>query len=180
MRIAALFLSCVAPLAATTIQVVPVYEPLSLHGTDVDDAITETGEALQATVMPRPMALSGAIPEDLVMAIARPHRLPSNDPRYKVVEANLLVLCGIAVDAELTRDGLRVGLDISRLSIPEEVDLTVRQLLKLAIVAVRKTLEVYQEPQRDPLRVSLRIAGTDEGTESLRDLDVEFTLEGSG
>ena len=31
-------------LTATTIMVVPVYEPLSLHGTDGDEAISDTGE----------------------------------------------------------------------------------------------------------------------------------------
>ena len=54
---------------ATTISVVPVYEPISLHGSDVDDIISDTGEALQATVLSRPMALTGAFPEDLVAAI---------------------------------------------------------------------------------------------------------------
>ena len=41
---------------ASTIMVVPIFEPLSLHGTDGDGAISEIGEALQASVMPRPMA----------------------------------------------------------------------------------------------------------------------------
>ena len=40
--------------------VVPVFEPLSLHGTDGDEAISDTGEALQACVMSRPKALTGA------------------------------------------------------------------------------------------------------------------------
>ena len=51
-------------------------------------------------------------------------------------------------------------------------------MLKLGIVALRKTLEVYQEPQTDPLAVRVRIVGTDEGTDSLTDLDSEFELEG--
>lgn len=47
--------------SATTITVVPIFEPLSLHGTDGDEAISEIGAALQASVMPRPMALTGAL-----------------------------------------------------------------------------------------------------------------------
>ncbi|HEY8961360.1 MAG TPA: hypothetical protein VIM57_04080, partial [Luteolibacter sp.] len=76
---------------ATTITVVPVFEPLSLHGTDVDEVIAETGEALQATVMPRPMALTGAFPEVLIESIRSPHKIPTNNPNYKTTEANLLV-----------------------------------------------------------------------------------------
>lgn len=166
------------PGPATTISVVPVFEPISLHGTDVDEIITETGEALQATVISRPMALTGAFPESLVDAIRTPHRLPGNNPNYLVEEANLLVLCDIGIGAEVTDDGLLVRLNVAELAIPEGVDLTVRQVLKLGLVAVRKTLEAYQAPQTDPLRVLVRIMGTDEGTASLKDLDSEFTLPG--
>ena len=69
---------------ATTVLVVPVFEPLSLQGTDGDDARSDTGDALQACVMSRPMALSGAFPEVLVDAIRSPHLIPTNTPHYKV------------------------------------------------------------------------------------------------
>ena len=58
---------------ASTIMVVPVFEPLSLHGTDGDEAVSDIGEALQACVMARPMAMTGAFPEVLVDAIRSPH-----------------------------------------------------------------------------------------------------------
>jgi len=162
---------------ATTITVVPVFEPLSLHGTDVDEVIAETGEALQATVMPRPMALTGAFPEVLIESIRSPHKIPTNNPNYKTTEANLLVLCRIGLAAELIENGgLRVRLDISNLAIPQEVDLTTRQVLKLAIVAVRKTLEDYQKSQTASLNVELLIEGADEGKAPLRDLSAKFTV----
>ena len=75
---------------ATTITVVPIFEPLSLHGTDGDEAISDTGEALQACVMSRPMAMTGAFPEVLVDAIRSPHLIPTNNPNYKVQETNLI------------------------------------------------------------------------------------------
>lgn len=178
MKIALLLVVLIGPLAATTISVVPVFEPISLHDTDVDEVITDTGEALQATVISRPMALTGAFPETLIESIRTPHKLPNNNPNYDVEEVNLLVLCNIGISAELTDDGLTVKFDVAKLSIPEGVDLTVRQVLKLGIVAVRKTLEIYQTPQPDPLVVKIRIVGTDEGTVSLTDLDSEFELEG--
>ena len=176
MKALALLIALALPLAATTISVVPVFEPLSMHGTDVDEGITDTGEALQATVASRPMALTGAFPEVLIESIRSPHKFPSNNPNYKVEEVNLLILCNIGITAETKDDGLHIGLDVAGLTVPEGVDLTVRQVLKLALVAIRKTLEEYQKPQTEPLKVHLSITGTDEGTASLQDLGSSYTL----
>ena len=156
--------------------VVPVFEPLSLHGTDGDEAISDTGEALQACVMSRPMALTGAFPEVLVEALRTPHRIFTNNPNYKVQEANLLVISNIGISAEMTTAGLVVRLDVAGLAIPPEVDLTARQILKLAIVALRKTLEEYQRPQTEPLAVTLVIDGADENKAGLRDLNASFMI----
>jgi hypothetical protein len=161
---------------ATTIMVVPIFEPLSLHGTDGDEAISDTGEALQACVMSRPMSLTGAFPEVLVDAIRSPHLLPTNNPNYKVQETNLLVLANIGISGEMTTEGLTVRLDVASLAIPADVDLTARQILKLAIVAMRKTLEEYQRPQTQPLAVTLVIEGADEGKAGLRDLSTRFII----
>jgi hypothetical protein len=173
-----LLLACATAATATTISVLPVHEPLSMHGTDVDEGITETGEALQATVAARPMALTGAFPEVLVESIRSPHKLPTNNPNYKIEEVNLLVLCNIGITAELKEDGLHVKLNVAQLAVPEGVDLTARQVLKLAHVAIRRTLEEYQRPQTEPLRVHVAIEGVDDGTASLKDLDSTYTLDG--
>lgn len=162
--------------SATTITVVPIFEPLSLHGSDGDDAITEIGEALQASIMPRPMALTGAFPEVLVDAIRSPHLIPTNNPNYKVQEANLLVLCNIGISGEIIDGVVTVRLDVTSLEIPEEVDLTARQILRLAIIATRKTLQEYQRPQTQPLSVSIVIEGATEGKSPLADLGTKFVL----
>ena len=167
---------CLAAATASTIMVVPIYEPLSLHGTDGDEAISDVGDALQASVMPRPMALTGAFPEVLIDAIRSPHTIPTNHPNYKVMEANLLVLCNISISGEMTEDGLAVRLDVTTLAIPADVDLTTRQILKLAIIAIRKTLEDYQRPQPQPLNVTLTIDGADEAKAGLRDLGTTFVI----
>jgi hypothetical protein len=122
------------------------------------------------------MALTGAFPEVLVDAIRRPHAIPTNNPNYQVQEANLLVLANIGIRAEMATEGLAVTMDVSQLSIPPEVDLTARQILKLAIVALRKTLEEYQRPQPNPLAVNLVIEGADEAKAGLRDLNVTFVI----
>ena len=155
---------------------VPIFEPLSLHGTDGDEAISEIGEALQAAVMSRPMALTGAFPETLVDAICSPHLIPTNNPNYHVKEANLLVLCNVAISAEMAESGLLVHFDIAKLAIPPEVDLTSRQVLKLALVALRKTLEAYQIQQQQPLKVTVVVEGADEGKAALRELGVKFEV----
>ena len=108
---------------ATTIMVVPIFEPLSLQGTDGDEAISDTGEALQACVMSRPMAMTGATPEVLIDAIRSPHLIPTNNPNYKVQETNLLVLTNIGISGEMTTEGLIVRLDVGQLEIPPGVDL---------------------------------------------------------
>jgi hypothetical protein len=171
-----LFCALIAAASASTIMVVPIYEPLSLHGTDGDDAISEIGEALQATVMARPMALTGAFPEVLVDAIASSHKIPTNNENYEVEEANLLILCGIGISGEMTEGGLLVKIDIESITIPVEVDLTSRQVLKLALVALRKTLEIYQQPQPQVLTVVVEILGASEGTAPLKDLGTKFTI----
>lgn len=163
---------------ATTITVVPIFEPISLHGTDVDDVVTEVGDALQASVMSRPMALTGAFPEMLVDAIRSPHLIPTNNPNYKVQEANLLVLCNVGITGEITGEDLTVRLNVSELKIPEDVDLTTRQILNLAIVALRKTLEEYQRHQTQPLAVNLLIEGADDSKASLKDLATKFVVGG--
>ncbi len=161
---------------ASTIMVVPIFEPISLHGSDGDEAISEIGEALQASVMSRPMALSGAMPEDLIHAIRSPHLLPTNNPNYKVEEANLLVLCNVGINGEMTEAGLHVRLDVAQLAIPADVDLTTRQILKLAIIAVRKTLDEFQRPQSKPLNVTIIIDGAEDAKASLRDLGTKFII----
>ncbi len=161
---------------SSTIMVVPIFEPISLHGTDGDEAVSEVGEALQASVMSRPMALTGAFPEVLVDAIRSPHLIPTNNPNYKVQEANLLVLCNVGISGEIIENVLTVRLNIAELAIPADVDLTTRQILNLAIVALRKTLDEYQREQTQPLTVNLLIEGTDEKKSSLRDLSTKFVI----
>ena len=161
---------------ASTISVISIYEPLSLHGTDVDDVISDTGEALQATVLPRAMALTGAFPEVLVESIRTPNQLATNNPNYKVQEANLLILCSVGIGAELKEDGLVVTLDVQDIQIPAEVDLTSRQLLKITLVAIQRTLEDYNRSQTEPLNVSIVIDGTTENNATLKDLEASIVI----
>ncbi len=175
--LALLFLPILA--GATTITVLPIHEPLSLHGSDNDEITTEVGEALQACVLPRPMALTGDFPETLVTSIRSPHSIPSNNPNYQVREANLLILTGITLDAESTEQGLTIRINCLNLKIPPEVDLTARQVLRLTLVAIRLTLEDYQKIQTDPLRVHLLIEASGDAKTHLESLGTTFQIPGS-
>jgi hypothetical protein len=164
--------------SASTIMIVPIFEPISLHGTDGDDAISDVGSTLQAAVLSRPVALTGGMPEVLVDAIRSPHLIPTNSPNYKVQETNLLVLCNIGISGEMIAGTLTVRLNVSELTIPPEVDLTTRQILNLAIIALKKTLEEYQREQTQPLPVEILVEGAEGPKESLRDLATKFTVAG--
>ena len=126
--------------------------------------------------MSRPHAITGAVPEDLVHAIRRSHKIPSNNDNYQVQEANLLMLTGITILAHKDGKTLNVRLNVANMNIPSEVDLTSSQILKLTIVAVRKTLEVYQAEQGRALPVKVLIEGTNELNAGLKDLNAEFTV----
>ena len=171
-------LGLLVPLSAPaiTIEVVRVFQPISLHGTDGAGDVEDGEQVLQAAVMSRPVALAGAIPEDLVKAVAAPCRIPTNTPAYEVVESNLLLLCGIDLGVDMLQERLLVTLDVSQLKIPEEVDLTARQVLNLTIRAVRKTLEGYYAHGGEKLLWEVRITGTGEATASLKDLSGKHSV----
>ena len=160
-----------------TVEVVQLYQPLSLHGTDGIGEALQEGEPLQATVLPRPFALTGAIPEDLVKAVASPHRIESNGEDYAVEDANLFNLCKIGLAAEVRRSRLLVRLDVSACVVPEDVDLTIRQVLTFSIMAIQKTLETYfREVPGEPLEVSVGLKGFQSGNETLADLACRFKV----
>ena len=124
------------------------------------------------------MVLSGAMPENLVSAIATAHRMPAIF-NYEVKECNLLALFQVEVFGEMDDSGeLRVVFNLAKIRVPEGVDLPIRMVLKLSIQALKKTLEDYQQPENQPLKVKLVIEGTTEKNSSLRDLGGRFVVAG--
>ncbi|MGE9267110.1 MAG: hypothetical protein ACQKBY_03345 [Verrucomicrobiales bacterium] len=165
-----------APLFGVTLDVVKVFHPISLHGTDSAEA-DESGEAVQVAVMSRPMALSGAFPEVLVDAVARSYRMEGS-PNYAVKECNLFELCQITAGARLEEKELVVELNLEKFAIPEEVQLPARTVLATCIKAVQKTLWAYPMAEGESLKVRVLVTGTDEKNASLAELGLEFDLEG--
>ncbi|MFM2170454.1 MAG: hypothetical protein RI957_683 [Verrucomicrobiota bacterium] len=181
MKSVLLLLCLLMSVRATVIDVVTIHQPLSLHGSDVDDEVDDTGESLQAAIHARPMALTGGFPEVLVEAIAMPHQLPTNNPNYAIKEVNLVVLCGLKVAAEMADSGeLQVEINLANFAIPDGVDLTARQVLKLVCGSIRKTLGDYNADQKDDLKITLRVVGTNESNRSLEDLGAQYKIPGKG
>jgi hypothetical protein len=169
-----LLLALTGSLSAVTLEVVQLFQPLSLHGTDGVGDEKDDEVPIQATVMSRPMAIAGAIPEDLVKAIATPCKILSNSPAYDVADANLLNLCKLKMVVEMKGEILTVRFDVTELAIPDDVDVTARQVLRLSISAVRRTLKEYFKHSHDSLEVSIGVTGTNDGNASLKDLAVRF------
>lgn len=165
-------------IVASTIEVVRLYQPLSLHGTDGAGEHQEVDELLQASVMATPYALSGAFPEDLVKAVALPNKLRTNTEGYEVAEVNLVILSGLTIDVTMEDANLIITLDVSKLSIPEEIDLTTRQILKMTISSIIKTLQGYYSHDEETLTLycDVEITGTTESNASLADLTQKFTI----
>lgn len=175
-KIITLFLALVTLAGATTLEVLRVYQPLSLHGTDVDHEFE--GQAIPAQVFARPMVLSGAMPENLIAAIAIPHQMPSTF-NFEVKECNLLVLFNVGVTGIMEdRGDLTVTFDLSKLKIPKDVELPIRTVLKLSIDALKQTLREYQHPENEAMKVRIKITGTTAKNASLGDLVERFEVKG--
>lgn len=157
-----------------TLEVCEVHHPLSLHGTDV---VTEfQSDQIQAGIFSNPAVLSGAMPEALISAVAAPYRFAPSE-HFKVTESNLLVLCGISLTADESEGEIVAVFDLTKLTVPEEVELSVHTVLKLSIEALKRTLRAYQDPENDAVMVRIEIRGTKEGTASLKALSERFSTK---
>lgn len=154
-----------------THEVHPIFQALSLHGTDVGEKFDD--EVIQARVSQFPAVVVGALPEGLIEQIAQPHQLPG-PASYKVPEANLLVLCGITLDSEMTDAAFLCTFDLTNLKIPEKVELPVRTILSLAVQAVKDTLNTYYLEAKTTQKVAIKVTGLTEMNASLKNLATAF------
>jgi hypothetical protein len=175
------FFLLVSSAFATVIEIVPIYQPVSLHGSDIDDEVdVDSGESLQAAIMSVPMALTGDFPEVLVRSVALPLRLQSNNQNYDIAEVNLCQLCGVKIEVEIDDpQECKIAIDVSALHLPKEIDLTSRQVVKLVAAAIRRTLTDYNKNQKKDLQVTLAITGTVDTNATLQDLNGQYTVPGA-
>lgn len=176
-----LFVEFVIPVRATTLEVFEVYQPLSLHGTDVDEEMPGFSRPLQVGIMSRPMVIQGAAPEALVAAVAQPHRLLSlsRPAAYNQPEANLLVLCGLDLSAKLEGRHCIIKLNVSKMVVPPQLDLAPKEVVLLVRLAVEKTLKKYYRAQFDEIHIEFRIDGVQNHEQrALRQVERRFTIKG--
>ena len=115
-----LLLASASLASATTLEVLRVLQPLSLHGTGV--AHECKGEAIQAPTFARALVVSGAMPENLVLAVATPHRMPATF-NYDVNECNLLALFQIELSGIMSNSGeLKVVFNLTKMHAPEGIE----------------------------------------------------------
>ena len=148
-----------------------ISQPLSLHGTDVSEDFK--GEPIQARVVSFPSVTVGAMPEALISAVSASHRLPGPES-YKIPEANLLILCNIELESEMTKKGFLCTFDLSKLKMPEEIDFSAHTVLELSIKAIKETLQRYYRSAKVNEKITIKIVGTTEKNSSLKDLSTTF------
>ena len=96
-----------------------------------------------------------------------------------ITKTNLVDICGLKIDAEMDDDGmLLVEINIANLVIPEEIDMTARQVLRLVAGSIKKTLVEYNVMQKDDLRVQIRVVGTNDNNHALQDLGNKYIIKG--
>ena len=164
---------------ASTKSVYRVWQPISLHGTDASSVLGKESGVDYTVVMSRPVVLSGALPEDLVHAVAMKHQLASIGG-YAEKEANLITISGIKLRSQLKGEGLLVTLDVSGAMVPKDVEVSLFNVVKLTIDALKMTLKDYSAAYlEEGLSCTILVTSEKKGPqlEQLKKLDVRFVAK---
>ncbi|MGJ8673645.1 hypothetical protein [Rubritalea sp.] len=173
-----LFLSLSVSLFASTKSVYQIWQPLSLAGTDVHGVVGIENTYAGSVVMVRPMVVSGAIPEDLIAAIALNVPIPSATENYAQPQVNLLAMAKIQLQGRLENGKLVIEFDLSNAVAPEGVELSIENIVELGIEAVQKTVEFNGKAQIDHTFIcDVKIVGAKEGSPVTK-LNTSFAVEG--
>ncbi len=151
------------PLLHAERALIDVYQPTSLLGTDLDADPLGTGESLAATIVTRPVIVGGAFPESPVHAISLPHRI-AGAPEGFPDESNLIVIVGAEIHAEWGETEDRIVADFSKARVPDDLGVTLIQVMKMTALCLQKTLgDQHEKPIQitwlAPEEVSLADAG---------------------
>lgn len=103
-----------------------------------------TGESITAMIVSRPVLVGGAFPEGPVHAISLPHRIAGAGKNFPD-ESNLIVLVGGKVHAEHGDKGHKIVADFSHAKMPDNLGVTLLQVMKLTALCLQKTLGTEHE-----------------------------------
>ena len=123
---------------------IDAYQPTSLLGTEGEGDPLGTGEWIAATIVSRPVLIGGAFPESPVRAVSLPHKI-AGAPAGFPEESNLIVIVGGEVHAEWGRTEDLVIADFSKAKVPENLGVTLIQVMKMTAVCLKKTLGTQHE-----------------------------------
>ena len=144
----------VAALASLVIQtelhaersLIDAYQPTSLLGTEGEGDPLGTGEYMAATIVSRPVIIGGAFPESPVHAISLPHKIAGATEGFPE-ESNLIVIVGANVHAEWGQTEDHIIADFSKAKVPENLGVTLIQVMKMTAVCLLKTLgDQHEKP----------------------------------
>lgn len=123
---------------------IDAYQPTSLLGTEGDADPLGTGEPIAATIVSRPVIIGGAFPESPVHAVSLPHKIAGATEGFPE-ESNLIVIVGGDVYAEWGQTEDRIIADFSKSKVPENLGVTLIQVMKMTAVCLEKTLGTQHE-----------------------------------
>lgn len=123
---------------------IDAYQPTSLLGTEGDDDPLGTGQSIAATIVSRPVIVGGAFPESPVHAVSLPHKI-AGAPEGFPEESNLIVIVGADVHAEWGQTEDLIIADFSKAKVPQNLGVTLIQVMKMTAVCLRKTLGTQHE-----------------------------------
>ena len=127
-------------LFAETLEIVKLYLPISFKGSETVYTNAE-GENVDYRVLPTPYAVAGAMPEELILTLALPYKIPSLAARYTTEEVNLFTLNKAKIDLASPSEG---KMDIL-ISLPSDHETTIPagELFSLFVESLRNTLHDY-------------------------------------
>ena len=129
---------------------IQVYQPTSLLGTEMSADPLDIGEDIDATIVSRPILTKGVFPESYVYAISLPHRIAGASKKFPS-ESNLIVIVGGKISMDYNENSYGVIADFSKAKLPEDIGLTLVQIMKITSLCLQKTLGNQHET---PLKVT--------------------------
>jgi hypothetical protein len=125
---------------------IDAFQPTSLLGTEGKSDPLGTGEWIAATIVSRPVIIGGAFPESPVHAVSLPHKIAGATEGFPE-ESNLIVIVGGDVHAEWGQTEDLIIADFSKAKVPENLGVTLIQVMKMTAVCLEKTLGTqYEKP----------------------------------
>lgn len=121
-------------------QIVEIFQPTSLLGTDTEDDPLGDGQDMAATIVSRPVVIGGAFPESPVHAMSLPHKIEGATDGFPT-ESNLIVLVGAEINAKWGENSHVVTADFSKAQASEDLDVTLLQVMQLTAECLRRNLQ---------------------------------------